>query len=143
VGDEKRRVFLGEITDVSQDIGLPIVEVLDGSDLTNGVLNLRVNGGLFTLKQGSVARVLGVLVINPRTLLSWKEIEVAIGSRSPVTDSARKNWPKRIRKAIKGLWLGKQSGGDVKSIAKKILISSSKGLQLNAQIIDLRVDVQE
>jgi DNA-binding response OmpR family regulator len=138
IADEKRRVYLGEITDANRDINEPIVEILDGSDLPKGVLKLVVNDKGFTMKVSPVAKIIGLLLTDPKTLLSFEQIKRSHGGAEPVTKDDSKNWTKRIRTIINGKWLGGQVNGDLKKMAGKILESSSKGLRLNAQVIDSR-----
>lgn len=138
VADERRKVFLGEITDANQDINEPIVEILDGSDLPEGVLRLVVNSEPFTIKKSPLAKTIGLLLSNPKTLQSFETIKKSIGSKKPVTENDAKNWTKRIRAEIKKSWLKSVEDADLKALAEKILESSSKGLRLNVQVIDSR-----
>jgi CheY-like chemotaxis protein len=137
VADEKRRVFLGEITDASQDINEPIVEILDGSDLSEGVLRLIVNSEPFTMKKSPLAKIIGLLLTSPKTLRSFEAIKTTLDSGGSVTKDDSKNWTKRIRGVIKKEWL-KSSQDDVEDLAKKILESSVQGLRLNVHVIDSR-----
>ncbi len=138
VADEKRRVFLGEVTDAAGDISEPIVEILDGSDLAGGVLRLIVNNEPVRMNKSPIAKIIGLLLSNPKTFLDFQEIKRGIGSRGPVTKNDSKNWTKRIRAVIKEKWL--ESGGDIpsKGLVEQILESSSKGVKLNVHVIDLR-----
>src|ERR1051325_1638570 len=74
IGDEKQRVYLGEITDASADVSEPIIEILNGSDLLKGILRLAVNGRTFSMKMSPIARIIGLLVSKPKRLLSLNEI---------------------------------------------------------------------
>lgn len=138
VSDEKRRVFLGEITDAARDINEPIVEIMDGSDLPRGVLLLKVDGRPFKMKVSPVARIIGILLSSPNTLLSFKLIKRCIGSEKPVTSNDLKNWPKRIKEIIRKKWLATQPASDAKELVEKILESTSRGMQLNVHVIDSR-----
>lgn len=138
VSDERRRVFLGEITDARQDINEPIVEILNGSDLKNGVLKLTVNGKPFKMKVSQLAKVIGLLLTNPKTVLSFEAIKRGIGSDEPVTNSDPKNWPKRFKENIRDKWLVTLSAKNKKELAEKILESTSRGMRLNVQVIDSR-----
>jgi hypothetical protein len=138
VYNERRRVFLGDITDARQDVVEPIVEILGGSDLENGILKLIVNGRPFKMRVSQLAKVVGLLLLNPKTLLSFELIKSGIGSNEPVTDSDPKNWPKRFKEIIREKWLAAQPSADTKELAEKILESSSRGMQLNVQVIDSR-----
>jgi CheY-like chemotaxis protein len=139
VSDERRRVFLGEITDARQDINEPIVEILDGSDLQNGVLKLTVNGKPFKMKVSQLAKVIGLLLTNPKTVLSFEAIKRGIGSDEPVTNSDPKNWPKRFKEIIRDQWLVTLPAANKKELAEKILESTSRGMRLNVQVIDSRL----
>jgi CheY-like chemotaxis protein len=138
ISDERRRVFLGEITDAAQDINEPIIEIMDGSDLPKGVLILKVDGKPFKLKVSPVAKIIGMLLSSPNTLLSFKFIKRGIGSEKPVTNNDLKNWPKRIKEVIRNKWLAAQPVAEAKELTEKILESSSKGMQLNVHVIDSR-----
>lgn len=137
VADEKRRVFLGEVTDASQDISEPVVKILDGSQLSEGVLYLKVNNEPFTMNKSPIAKIIGLLLLGPKTLLSFETIKTALGSVDSVTKDDSKNWTKRIRAVIKEKWL-KSSQGDLQDLEKKILESSVLGLRLNVHVIDSR-----
>jgi len=137
VADEKVRVFLSEITDASRDIEEPVVEVLDGSNLSAGVLRLIVNGSPFTMRRGPVSKIIGHLLTNPKTLQSLNRIAIVAGKGSPVTNDDFKNWTKRIREVIKEKWLAPATE-DLKELAEKILEYSAKGMRLNVQVIDRR-----
>jgi CheY-like chemotaxis protein len=139
VSDESRRVFLGELADARRDIHEPIVEILDGSDLPNGLLKLVVNGKPFRMRVCQLAKVIGVLLTNPKTLVSYESVKRDIGSRESVTNSDLKNWPKRFKEIIRSQWLTEQAAADKKELAEIILESSGKGLRLNVQVIDTRV----
>jgi CheY-like chemotaxis protein len=138
VSDERRRVFLGELTDARQDINEPIVEILDGCELQNGVLKLIVNGKPFKMKVSPLAKVIGLLLANPKTLLSFEAIKRGIGSDEPVTNSDPKNWPKRFKEVIRDQWLVTLPAAYKKELAEKILESTSRGMRLNVQVIDSR-----
>jgi len=138
IDNEKRRVYLGEITDTTQDISEPIVEILDGSDLSEGVLQLIVNNEPFTMNKSPNAKIIGLLLANPKTRLSFEAIKKGIGSNKPVKKDDSKNWTKRIRAVIREKWLGAREGLNLKELAEKILESSSEGLRLNVQVIDSR-----
>ena len=136
VADENRRVFLGEVTDARQDINEPIVEILDGSDLSEGVLRLIVNSEPFTMKKSPLAKIIGLLLTKPGTLLSFETIKTALDSGAPVTKDDSKNWTKRIRGVIKKEWL--KSSQEEQDLTKTILESSAHGLRLNVHVIDSR-----
>jgi CheY-like chemotaxis protein len=135
VSDESRRVFLGELPDARRDIHEPIVEVLGGSNLPGGVLRLVVNGKAFKMKVCQLAKVIGVLLANPKTLVSYESIKRDIGSGESVTNSDLKNWPKRFKEIIRSQWLIEQAAADKKELAEKILESTSKGMRLNVHVI--------
>jgi len=137
VADEKRRVFLGQITDATRDVSEPIVEILHGSDLSEGVLRLMINGLPFTMNKSPMAKMIGLLLSSPKTLRSFETIKLATGSGEPVTKDDSKNWTKRIRAIIKVKWL-KSSQSDSENLSKKILESSVLGLRLNVHVIDSR-----
>jgi CheY-like chemotaxis protein len=139
VGEEKARVLLGEMPDASRDFQEPVVEILDGSDLPAGVLRLAVNGSPFTMRRGAVSRIIGHLLAHPRTLQSPDRITAAAGKASPGTGDDFKNWTRRIRGAVSKDWLASAAGGG-KELAEKILESSLKGMRLNVQVIDRRVE---
>ncbi|HSS20961.1 MAG TPA: hypothetical protein VLL54_12875 [Pyrinomonadaceae bacterium] len=143
IADEKQRVYLGEITDVSLDLSEPIIQILNGSDLLNGILRLSVNGQLFTMKVSPIARIIGLLVSNPNRLLSLNEIKRVSGIRGGLTKDDSKNWTKRIRSTIQEKWLSGHEESNGKNFTRKILESSSRGFQLNAQVIDLRTSATE
>jgi len=138
VADERRRVFLGEISDASSDVNEPIVELLDGTDLPSGVLRLSVNDKPFTMKKGTVSKIIGHLLASPKTLHSFEDINAAVGGAQPLTANDMKNWTKRIRKVIRDKWLNKSIPGS-KELAEIILESSKSGLRLNVQVIDTRL----
>ena len=138
VSDERRRVFLGEITDATKDIDEPIVEISEGSDLSKGILNLIVNGKPFKMKVSPIAKIIGLLLAKPKTLISFESIKSDIGSNEPITTNDLKNWPKRIKEIIRNKWLMGRAEVTTKELAEKILESSSRGMLLNAQVIDLR-----
>lgn len=138
ISDERRRVFLGEITDAAQDINEPIVEIMDGSDLPKGVLILKVDGRPFKMKVSPVAKIIGMLLSSPNTLLSFRSIKRGIGSEKPVTSNDLKNWPKRIKEIIRNKWLAAHPISNAKELTEKILESSSRGIQLNVHVIDSR-----
>lgn len=137
VADEKRRVFLGEVTDASRDINEPIVEILDDSELSEGVLYLIINSEPFTMNKSPIAKIIGLLLSSPKTLFSFETIKTALGSGEAVTKDDSKNWTKRIRAVVKKKWL-KSSQDDVQDLAKKILESSAQGLRLNVHVINSR-----
>ena len=138
VADEKRRLYLGEVADITQDINEPIIEILYGSDLSEGILRLIVNYEPFTMNISSVSKIIGLLLANPKTELSFETIKKNIGSEKPVTKNDQKNWTKRIRAVIREKWLKSTRKPGLKELAEKILESSSKGLKLNAQVFDSR-----
>lgn len=138
IGDEKRRVFLGEVADPSSDVCEPIIEILNESDLQAGILKLVVNGQPFSMRVSPIATVMGLLVSNPKRRLTFSEIKTASGSTGPVTKDDSKNWTKRIRSLIQEKWLTGYDETKARSLTKKILQSSNNGLQLNAHVIDLR-----
>jgi CheY-like chemotaxis protein len=140
IADEKRRVFLGQVTDAGQDISEPIVEILDGSDLSEGVLRLIVNSEPFTMKKSPLAKIIGLLLASPKTLRSFETIKTALGSGGPVTRDDSKNWTKRIRGVIKKEWLksSQNNRDNLEDLSKKILESSVRGLRLNVHVIDSR-----
>jgi CheY-like chemotaxis protein len=138
LSDERRRIFLGEVADARQDFNEPIVEILDGTDLQNGVLKLAVNGKPIKMKMSQLAKVIGLLLTNPKTLLSFESIRRGIGSDEPVSDSDPKNWPKRFKAIIRDQWLVTLPPTKKKELAEKILESSLRGMRLNVQVIDSR-----
>jgi CheY-like chemotaxis protein len=138
IANEKQRVYLGEIADASADMSEPVIEILNGSNLLKGILRLAVNGQTFSMKVSPIARIIGLLVSNPKRLLSLNEIKSASGSRGPLTKDDSKNWTKRIRSIVRKNWLSSYEEPNAKSFTRKILESSHKGFQLNAQVIDLR-----
>jgi CheY-like chemotaxis protein len=138
IGDEKQRVYLGEITDASADVSEPIIEILNGSDLLKGILRLAVNGRTFSMKMSPIARIIGLLLSNPKRLLSLNEIKRSSGTLGRLTKDDSKNWTRRIRLIIQKNWLSDYEETNAKSFTAKILESSHKGFQLNAQVIDLR-----
>ena len=136
---EKRRVFLGEVVDCLQnfEVNEPIVEVLAGSDLSNGVLKLQVNGEFFTMNKSNISKIIGLLLLNSRTLIPLETIkQKAVGSLKPVTEDDQKGWTRKIRNKIEGEWLKTKD----RKLAMKILNSSEKGMRLNVQAIYPQTD---
>lgn len=138
IADEKQRIFLGEIADIVTDIAQPIIEIVDGSNLTGGILKLIVNGKRFSMRSSPIARILGALLKSPGTLLSLSQIKHASGSTKAVTKNDQKNWTRRIRAIIKEDWIEASESQDLKGLAERILKSSANGIQLNVQVLDLR-----
>lgn len=138
LNNEKQRVFSGEIADFPQNITEPFVEILKGSDLQKGALKLKVNGAPFTMKTGknnNIARIIGYLLEQPKTLISLDVIKKeAVGSSEPVTKDDQTGWARKIRNKIQKEWLKTED----REYAMQILYSSSKGMKLNAQVVDLR-----
>jgi CheY-like chemotaxis protein len=133
LNNEKRRVFLGEVVDCLENLdNEPIVEVLAGSDLPNGVLKLRINGEFFTMNKSNISKIIGHLLQNSKTLIPLETIkQEAVGSSEPVTKDDQTGWTKKIRNKIQKEWLKT----DDRSLAMKILNSSEKGMKLNVQTI--------
>ncbi|MFY9620495.1 MAG: hypothetical protein WAQ99_11855 [Pyrinomonadaceae bacterium] len=138
IADEKKRTYLGEVADFDTDVMEPLVQILDGSDLTSGVLRLVVDGRKFSMKVSPVAKIIGLLLSRPKVTVSFHDAKLVTGSRERVTKDDKKNWTKRIRAIIREKWLSNQGGGNLKELAEKLLQSSTNGLQLNVQVADLR-----
>ncbi len=131
--NEKRRVFLGEAVDSSQNLNEPIVEVLAESDLENGVLKLLVNDEVVSTRKSNVSRIIGYLLQNPNTLISLEELKSqALGDNNPVSKDNQTKWTERIRTQIQENWLI----SDDRELAMQILDSSAKGMRLNVQVIN-------
>lgn len=137
VADEKVRVFLGEIPAAARDFQEPLIEILEGSELSAGILRLTVNGKPFTMRRSVVSKILGHLLEYPRKLQSLDWVAAAAGKEAPVSTDDIKNWTKRIREVIKERWLVSLPGGS-KALTERILESSAMGMRLNVQVIDRR-----
>jgi len=138
VASERRRVFLGEIPDAKLDFYEPIVKILEGSDFAAGVLKLTIDERPIRAKVSRKAQVIGLLLQRPKTLLSFEFIKQRITRSTPVTENDAKNWPKRIKDIIEQKWLTDFPPESRRQLADDILESSSRGMLLNAHVIDLR-----
>lgn len=138
VANERRRVFLGEITDERQDVYEPIVKILVGSDLSGGVLKLTVDERPLKIKVSQKSQIIGLLLKKPKELLSFEFLKSRVGGQGPVTENDIKNWPKRIKDIIEEKWLIDHPAECRRQLSEYILESSSRGMQLNAHVIDLR-----
>jgi hypothetical protein len=138
IANERRRVFLGEITDARQDVYEPIVKILVGSDLSGGVLKLTVDERPLKIKVSQKSQIIGLLLKKPKELLSFEFLKSHVGGEGPVTGNDIKNWPKRIKDIIEEKWLMDHPVECRRHLAEYILESSSRGMQLNAHVIDLR-----
>jgi len=137
---EQRRIFLGEIPTSTEDLGLPIVEILDGSDIDAGRLNLLVNSRpAEPTRKSQLASIIGYLLLNPRKLISFESVKSHVIGSSAVSIDDRRNWPQRIRNLIEDDWLEAIPGIDSDEVSKQILESSERGLKLNVQVIDRRI----
>lgn len=135
LNNEKQRVFIGEIVDFPGDVNEPIVEILKGSDLKKGVLKLNVDGAFFEMNVSNISKIIGHLLENPKTIISLEVIKKeAVRSSAPVTKDEQTGWAKKIRNKIQKEWLKTKD----RDLAMQILYSSSKGMKLNVQVIDLR-----
>lgn len=133
LNNEKQRVFLGEIANYSQEINEPLVEILDGSDLRNGVLNLKVNDEPFTMNKSNISKIIGFLLLNHKTLVSFETLKKdAIGNSSAVTEDDRKGWKRKIRNKIQTDWVKSED----RKLVMNLLESSSDGMKLNVQVIN-------
>ena len=138
IANERRRVFLGEITDTREDVYEPIVKILVGSDLSRGVLKLTVDERPLKIKVSQKSQIIGLLLKKPKELLSFEFLKSRVGGEGPVTENDIKNWPKRIKDIIEEKWLMNHPVECRRQLAEYILESSSRGMQLNAHVIDLR-----
>jgi hypothetical protein len=138
VASERRKVFLGEIPNAEQDFYEPIVKILEGSELARGVLKLTIDERPIKTKVSRKAQVIGLLLERPRTLLSFEVIKQRVTGGTPVTENDVKNWPKRIKDIIERTWLAEFPPESRRKLADNILESSSRGMLLNAHVIDLR-----
>ncbi|MEA2173828.1 MAG: Response regulator receiver domain [Blastocatellia bacterium] len=112
VGKQRRQILSGDFEETSFDARLPLVEVLDGSDLDKGIFKLRVNGKLFETKGARyvadekdadvIHPVLGLLLQRPNEPVSEETVESFIGKEA--TKEMWKNWRKRMRDVIRE-WL--------------------------------------
>jgi len=141
LNNEKRRVFLGELVDCSKHLeerlNEPIVEILAGSDLSNGILKLHINGTPFTMNKSNISKIIGLLLINSKTLISLETIKKeAVGNSEPVTKDDQTGWTRKIRNKIQKEWLET----DDRRLVMEILNSSEKGMKLNVQVIYPQAD---
>lgn len=137
VAEEKVRVFLGEIPLATRDFEEPLVEILKGSDLVAGILQLAIDGIPFTMRRGAVSKIIGHLLANPKTVQSLDRIALAGAKRPSGEKDDIKNWTKRIREVIRTRWLTSPLGEQT-DLAERILESSARGMRLNVQVIDRR-----
>lgn len=139
VGNERARVFRGELLGGPDDVHEPLVEILEGSDLSLGVLHLEINGVPFTMRSGPVSKIIGHLLANPKTLQSLNLISQAAGRKSGGSENDFKNWTKRIREVITTKWLRFSNALSKPSdTTQRLLEYSAKGMQINVQVIDRR-----
>lgn len=145
IGKQRRQILSGEVESTSFDARLPLVEVLEGSDLDKGVLKLRVDGKLFETKGGRnvadekdadvIHPILGLLLQSPSHPVSEEEVESRIGKSA--TSEMWKTWRKRMRGVIRE-WLGVKRG-DFKSKhddpSYKILVYKESHLILHVNVI--------
>jgi DNA-binding response OmpR family regulator len=138
--NERTRVFVGDVADLSSDIPFPIVEIIDTTNFETGLLELRVNGRPFRMKprkESALAPLLGHLLANPGRMISWSAIATQVGGGMMPTDDDRRNWPKRLRDKIENEWLD-LTIEDRAEKARLILENSADGLRLNVRTVDLR-----
>ncbi|QYO65287.1 hypothetical protein [Leptolyngbya sp. 7M] len=138
IENERRRIFLGEATDLGDSVVMPVVKVLNDCDFDTGRLNLNVNGRNYSCRASQLARIIGFLLQNPRELVSYELVKRSIVGNDPVTQDDRRNWPQRIRKIIETSWLDAAVYARVEDTAKRILESSAEGLKLNVHVVDGR-----
>jgi len=132
LNNEKQRVFLGKVDDSLNFTKEPIVEVLKGSNLLEGKLQLQVNNKLFAPNRSNQSKILSYLLQNPGTLISLDTIKKdVLGLKRPVADNYLNKLVERIRTQIQENWLNT----DERELAMQILESSAKGMQLNVQVI--------
>ena len=126
-----------EPIDYAQDFIEPIVEILPESDLSSGILKLRINGVFFTMNKSNISKIIGLLLLNPKTLISLEKIKLqAIGSSEPVTKDEQTGWTRKIRNQIQDKWLKTED----RNLAMEILDSSEQGMKLNVQVIYSQAD---
>jgi hypothetical protein len=140
--NERIRVFVGDAPDMSKDHSFPVVEILEGTDLDAGILDLLVDERPIKMNprdNGVHSKILGQLLASPGKTLSWPELESRAGLPQSPTKNNKKTWPSRLRNnVIAENWVDPIDGNPIER-AKLILESSSEGLRLNVTTIDLRI----
>src|SRR5215213_977982 len=138
---ERIRMFVGDAPDLSKDHSFPVVEILDGTDLDAGILDLLVDERSIKMNprdNGVHTKIIGQLLASPGKTLSWPELESRAALPKSPTKNNKKTWPSRLRNnVIAGSWVDPMDGNPMQR-AKLILESSSEGLRLNVTTIDLR-----
>lgn len=134
--NEILRVFHGEINPTANISGEPKIVIKSESQLENGVIKLIVDGKDFKMNRSPVSKILGFLLRNPKTLISFQKLKSEVLNDSkPVTRDDKRNWTRRIRDQIQEEWL---NTGD-REKAMEILQSSEDGLILNVQILKSQI----
>ena len=143
----QREILYGEVSAVSLDAGLPLIEILVGSDLDAGILKLKVDKKSFETKSARqveneedadvVNRILGLLLQNPNEPISETQIETVIGKDA--TKDMWKNWRRQLRIRIRQ-WLGINNTKLKKADdpAHKILVFRDSHLTLRVSVIENR-----
>lgn len=127
----------GRSARVSPGYNEPTVEILQGTDLKQGGLRLRVNGNLVLMKKSQLAEIIELLFENAGQLLSYEEIQRRLGL-SEITDDNRKTWASRIRRLIRNKWLRLPKAGQVEPEKRILENSPESGMVLHARVIDQR-----
>lgn len=130
--DEKRRVFMNESPDRLTDSAFPLIEILDGTDLDEGILELSINEKKFSMKPRSnsyLSKVLSLLIKSSSEVVSWESISEHL--EMEITRNNRKTWPKRLRDIIETEWLKESESFNRELILETI----SDGLILNVRTI--------
>lgn len=145
VGKHRRDITHAEAVTVPFASDLPLVEVLAGSNLENGVLNLRVNGRHFETRKSRkvedareadvVYRILGCLLSNPDMTIPESQIEAMVGKKA--TADMWKNWRKRLRAIIREWIQIKKSdhGSKEGDLSHRILESKKMHLTLRVNVV--------
>ncbi|MBK9215794.1 MAG: hypothetical protein IPM59_09350 [Chloracidobacterium sp.] len=128
---ERLRVFVGDSPIPPSDTVFPIVEIMDGTDFEQNLLNLSIGEVAYSIKprkKSYLAAILTRLVQSPGMTIGWDAISDHIAH--PVTEDDRKNWTKRLREILVDEWQIND--------AMVVLESSADGLRLNIRVLDLR-----
>lgn len=83
----------------------PVVRVLPGTVLAQGLLKLEVNGREFQTQKSKQGRFLAVLLRSAGDAVSYEEIDRFVAG-GPATENTRKQWLKNVREKIRQEWLG-------------------------------------
>lgn len=128
-------VMLGKKAGILPDVPEPIIEVLDGSNIQDGSLKLKINGNLYEPRKSQQAKIIGLLLQNANKTLTYEKIRKQL-NLAKISRNNRKTWASRIREDIRNLWLH-LSESEFPGAEDKILENlPEEGMTLHAHILN-------